>query len=98
MPASKKGGCTELCCSERTTVPTWSRTHVYSSSRAPRLLLTLSLVLLAAGCKKPEAKAELTSAKQELAPISVQTMAASERLMPEHLVLTGTLRASQESE
>ncbi len=59
---------------------------------------TLGLALLAlSGCKKPEGKAELTSAKQE-APISVSTVPAAERPMPEYLVLTGTLRASLESE
>jgi membrane fusion protein (multidrug efflux system) len=54
--------------------------------------------VLAAGCSKPEGKAELTSAKQDSPPIAVQTVVAAERSMPEHLVLTGTLRASQESE
>lgn len=59
---------------------------------------TLGLAMLAlSGCKKPEGKAELTSAKQE-APISVSTVPAVERPMPEYLVLTGTLRASLESE
>ena len=64
-----------------------------------RVALFASLTaLLAAGCKKPEGTAELTSAKQDTPPIAVQTAAAVERPMPEHLVLTGTLRASQESE
>lgn len=60
---------------------------------------TVGLALLVlSGCKKPEGKAELTSAKQEAPPISVQTVPAAERPMPEYLVLTGTLRASLESE
>lgn len=63
-----------------------------------RVAFILSVSLLATGCKRPEGKAELTSAKQESPPIAVQTAAAVERAMPEHLVLTGTLRASQESE
>lgn len=65
----------------------------------PRVALIASLsAVLAFGCKKPEGTAELTSAKQDTPPIAVQTVAAAERAMPEHLVLTGTLRASQESE
>lgn len=61
--------------------------------------ITVGLALLAlSGCRKPEGKAELTSAKQEAPPITVQTAPATERAMPEYLVLTGTLRASTESE
>jgi RND family efflux transporter MFP subunit len=49
-------------------------------------------------CHKPDdAKAELTSAKQE-APIHVETARADEVATPEYLTLTGTLRASQESD
>ena len=59
------------------------------------LLILVSTQALA--CKKPEATAQLTSAKAEV-PIKVQTAPVEERPMPEHLVLTGTLRASQESE
>lgn len=64
-----------------------------------RVTLVASLTaVLASGCKKPEGKAELTSAQHETPAVSVETAAAVERAMPEHLVLTGTLRASQESE
>jgi len=59
--------------------------------------LLLPLALQAVACKKPEAAAQLTSAKAEV-PIKVETAPVEERPMPEHLVLTGTLRASQESE
>ena len=59
------------------------------------ILILLSVQALA--CKKPEAAAQLTSAKAEV-PVKVQTAPVEERPMPEHLVLTGTLRASQESE
>ena len=59
--------------------------------------LLLPVVLQAVACKKPEAAAQLTSAKAEV-PIKVETAPVEERPMPEHLVLTGTLRASQESE
>lgn len=56
------------------------------------------LFFVVVGCKKPEAQeAHLTSAKPEL-PIKAQTALVVEQPMPEHLVLTGTLRASQESE
>jgi membrane fusion protein (multidrug efflux system) len=62
------------------------------------LVLVLASTLAHAGCKKPSgSEAQLTSAKTE-APIKVQTAPVTERPMPEHLVLTGTLRASQESE
>ncbi len=59
------------------------------------LLFLFSLQAFA--CKKPEAAAQVTSAKAEV-PIKVQTAPVEERPMPEHLILTGTLRASQESE
>lgn len=62
--------------------------------RAASALLAL---LALAGCKKPEGKAELTSAKQE-APVHVETVAVAERAVPEYLVLTGSLRASLESD
>jgi len=64
--------------------------------RLPNYLLVSLLALY--GCKKPEGTAELTSAKQDGPPIAVQTVAAAEKPVPEFLVLTGTLRASQESE
>jgi membrane fusion protein (multidrug efflux system) len=63
-----------------------------------RAALLVPLALLA--CKKPNAEGEapqLTSAKAD-APIKVDTTKVVEALMPESLVLTGTLRASQESE
>jgi membrane fusion protein, multidrug efflux system len=50
------------------------------------------------GCKKPEAADAQASAAKTDAPIKVQTTAVVERPMPEYLFLTGTLRASQESE
>src|SRR5262245_50767625 len=51
-----------------------------------------------AACKKSEGgQTQLTSAKADL-PLKVETAAVVERPMPEHLVLTGTLRASEESE
>jgi membrane fusion protein (multidrug efflux system) len=50
-------------------------------------------------CKKPEGgEAQLTSAKTEAPPIRVTTVAVVEKPMPEFLVLTGTLKASQESQ
>jgi membrane fusion protein, multidrug efflux system len=58
----------------------------------------LLLCLVVAGCKKPDpSKAELTSA-QQTAPIRVQTAPIVEQPMPDFLTLTGSLRASQESE
>ncbi len=65
--------------------------------RAVAVGLFFLLSTQALACKKPEAAAQLTSAKAEV-PVQVQTAPVEERPMPEHLVLTGTLRASQESE
>lgn len=66
------------------------------ASRLP-VRVALSGMLLLAACKKPSGDAELTQAKAA-APLTVETAAVVEQPMPEHLVLTGTLRASQESE
>lgn len=69
--------------------------HARASALAPWVLL---VSVFAQSCKKPEAgDAQLTSAKTD-APISVKTTSVVEKPMPEYLVLTGTLRASQESE
>lgn len=67
--------------------------------RAAALGLTAILSMQAlSACKKSEpAAAEVTSAKAE-APIAVHVAPVEELPMPEYLVLTGTLRASQESE
>ncbi|MBX3223518.1 MAG: efflux RND transporter periplasmic adaptor subunit [Labilithrix sp.] len=62
-----------------------------------RLLSVLPVLALVA-CKKPDPPAaELTLASAP-APIKVQVAPVEVQPMPEHLVLTGTLRASQESE
>ena len=56
------------------------------------------VALFAAGCHKPDpSKAELTSARAET-PVQAQTVKVVEQPMPEYLTLTGTLRASEESE
>jgi RND family efflux transporter MFP subunit len=65
--------------------------------RAAAGLVTLLIVSQAVACKKPEAAAQLTSANTEV-PIKVQVAPVAQEPMPEHLVLTGTLRASQESD
>jgi membrane fusion protein (multidrug efflux system) len=66
------------------------------STALPSALVALVVV----GCKKPEQpSAELTSAQQQAAPtVKVQTTPVVEQMMPEYLTLTGSLRASQESE
>lgn len=57
-------------------------------------LATASLV----ACKKPDASSvQLTSAQKQPA-VHVQTAAVVEQPMPEYLTMTGSLRASQESE
>jgi len=74
-------------------------------SAAPARRLGILLPLVAFGslaalsaCKKPDAsKAEVTSAQQAL-PIRAPTTPVIEDLVPELLTLTGSLRASQESE
>lgn len=62
-------------------------------------LLSVLLLTPTLACKKTQAggEAQLTSANAEVA-VQVKTVPAAERPMPEHLVLTGTLRASQESQ
>jgi membrane fusion protein (multidrug efflux system) len=66
------------------------------------LLLSTGLLVAAASvsaCKKPQAQnAELTSAKQEAAAIHAELASVVTDTMPEYLTLTGTLRASEESE
>jgi membrane fusion protein, multidrug efflux system len=62
-------------------------------------LQALVVVCVLAACRKPESgEAELRSAKAEAPPLPVETAPVTERPMPEFLVLTGTLRASQESD
>jgi membrane fusion protein, multidrug efflux system len=62
------------------------------------LVAGVSTAFGAFGCKKPEPpKPELTSAQQSV-PIKVQTTAVVMAPMPEALTLTGSLRASQESD
>lgn len=82
------------------------RLGVERTQRSSRVALVLIALIAGAfalgglGCKKPAAEggeAQLTSAKQD-APIKVETAPVVERPMPEYLILTGTLRASQESE
>ena len=71
-----------------------------NTARSRALLVgVLGVPLLVMACKKPQAEGEasLTSATANDAPIKVQTVAVAEKPMPEHLVLTGTLKASQES-
>jgi membrane fusion protein, multidrug efflux system len=61
-------------------------------------LLSLLIFGQAVACKKPEASsAQATPAKAEV-PVQVQAVPVEQLPMPEHLVLTGTLRASQESD
>lgn len=64
-------------------------------SWASALLFPIALSLAVSACKKPS---EVGSAQKPETPIKVQTAAVVEKPMPEHLVLTGSLKASQESE
>lgn len=67
--------------------------------RAAAVVLLLVASASAAACKKPDAQnAELTSAKTEGAAVHVDTAEAVVLTMPEYLTLTGTLRASEESD
>ena len=66
--------------------------------RRGALLMALGLGFFVS-CRKPEGgDAQLTSAKTEAPPVKVTTVAVVEKPMPEFLVLTGTLKASQESQ
>src|SRR5689334_22774471 len=69
------------------------------NARSRALLVGVpGLPLLVLACKKPQAEAEqLTAGSGNDQPIKVQTVAVVEKPMPEHLVLTGTMRASRES-
>jgi RND family efflux transporter MFP subunit len=73
----------------------WSPARSFAAIAFPIALASSVL----AGCKKPEQpSAELTSAQQPATTVKVQTTAVVEQPMPEYLTLTGSLRASQESE
>jgi RND family efflux transporter MFP subunit len=50
------------------------------------------------GCRKPEEASASQPAREAAAPVRVQTAAVTQRPMPEYLTLTGTLRASAESD
>ena len=70
-----------------------------SCMRTVAVATGLSLVALLGACKKPDpSKAELTSAEQAAPPVRVTTVVVTEQIMPELLILTGSLRASQDSE
>ncbi|MCL2777786.1 MAG: efflux RND transporter periplasmic adaptor subunit [Polyangiaceae bacterium] len=63
-----------------------------------RLVYFFALFVSLIACHKAEGtSADDASAKQS-APVKVEIVAVAERPMPEYLTLTGTLRASQESE
>ncbi len=66
--------------------------------RAVHFFLFLVPIASGGGCKKPAPPTELSSATQTVAPVHVQTTQVVEQMMPEYLTLTGSLRASQESE
>jgi membrane fusion protein (multidrug efflux system) len=66
--------------------------------RAVLALGTALVLFTCLGCRKPEGgEAQLTSAKAD-PPVKVATASVVERAMPDYLVLTGTLKASQESQ
>jgi membrane fusion protein (multidrug efflux system) len=65
-------------------------------SLAPFALLALPVALPA--CHKPGDAAAATLDREAAAPLHVQTAPIVEQPMPEYLTLTGSLRASQESE
>jgi membrane fusion protein (multidrug efflux system) len=71
-----------------------------SSSPTMRFLLLLVLLALVGlpACHKPGDAAAATLDRDAAAPLHVQTAPVVEQPMPEYLTLTGSLRASQESE
>jgi RND family efflux transporter MFP subunit len=64
--------------------------------RSPALLLAGLLGL--AGCRASDDAAAATRLREAAAPVHVATVAVVERPMPEFLTLTGTLRASAQSD
>ena len=64
--------------------------------RSPALLLAVLLGL--AGCRASEDAAAATRLREAAAPVHVTTAAVVDRPMPEFLTLTGTLRASAQSD
>ena len=62
------------------------------------LLSGAALVLGVAGCRSSEDAAAATRQREAAAAVHVTTVAVVERPMPELLTLTGTLRASAESD
>jgi membrane fusion protein (multidrug efflux system) len=63
-----------------------------------RTLVPLAALLCLAGCRRSDDAAAATPPREASAPIHVQTTAVVQRPMPEYLTLTGTLRASRESD
>lgn len=62
-------------------------------------LLVITAAFSLAHCKKPDAEATAAAAAAAPAkPVAVQTAPITEQTMPDFLTLTGSLRASQESE
>lgn len=61
-----------------------------------RLLAAAAVLFL--GCQKPDAKPDPGAKKEQAVTVNVQTSAIAERQVPDWLVLTGTLKSSQESE
>jgi RND family efflux transporter MFP subunit len=59
-------------------------------------LISFAVFLALVGCKKPDATAAKSAPVE--APIRAQVAPVEERPMPEHIVMTGTLRANQESD
>jgi membrane fusion protein (multidrug efflux system) len=58
----------------------------------------LSIALALAGCRKPDEASASVPAREAAAPVHVQTAVVAQRPMPEYLTLTGTMRASAESD
>ena len=74
-------------------------TLMLSQRRRLGAFLVPGALLLLAACRKPEGgEAQLTSAKTDAPAVKVTTVTVVEKPMPEFLVLTGTLKASQESQ
>jgi RND family efflux transporter MFP subunit len=62
-----------------------------------RIALPLALLLAQVACHRSDEASASQPPREATAPLHVSTVAVSERLMPEYLALTGTLRADQES-
>jgi membrane fusion protein (multidrug efflux system) len=62
------------------------------------LVLAAAFALAAVACRRPDQASSPSPPREAAVPVHVRTTTVAERPMPEYLTLTGTLRASEESD